>query len=133
VITSFSRSGRFVIASATISRSSVCANAVCGSGPCSSSIVSMSATWSPPDPEIVHSSSSAAIEEREMSVRLPSSSSTLMPTFAASSSSLGARPSFASSSPIARSICRARERTDRGTQSSARSSSRMEPLMRAMA
>jgi len=35
-----------------------------------SSIVSMSATWSPPEPEIVQSSSSAAIDEREMSVRL---------------------------------------------------------------
>ena len=51
---------------------------VCGSGPCSSSIVSISATWSPPEPEIVHSSSSAAIDDREMSVRLSSSSSTLI-------------------------------------------------------
>src|SRR5215212_5669907 len=93
----------------------------------------MSAIWSPPDPETVHSSSSAAIDEREMSVSAPSSSSTGIPSFDAISSSLGARPSLRSSSEIARSISRARERTDRGTQSSARSSSRIEPLMRAIA
>ena len=45
-----------------------------------------------------------------MSVRLSSSSSSVIPSFAAISSSVGARPSFASSSAIARSICRARER-----------------------
>ena len=68
-----------------------------------------------------------------MSVSESSSSSTVMPTFAAISSSVGARPSFASSSPIARSISRARERTERGTQSSARSSSMIAPLIRAIA
>ena len=98
-----------------------------------SSIVSISAIWSPPEPETVHSSSRAAIDEREMSVRLLSSSSTVMPTLTAISSSFGARPSFDSSSVIARSISRARERTERGTQSMARSSSRIEPLMRAIA
>ena len=36
--------------------------------PCVSSIVSIRATWSPPVEEIVQSSSSAAIEEREISV-----------------------------------------------------------------
>ena len=68
-----------------------------------------------------------------MSVSELSSSSTVTPTLAAISSSVGARPSFASSSPIARSIWRARERTERGTQSSARSSSMIAPLMRAIA
>ena len=38
-----------------------------------------------------------------------------------------------SSSYMARSICRARERTERGTQSSARNSSRIEPRIRAIA
>ena len=72
-----------------------------------SSIVSSSETWSP-SPEIDQSSSSAAIDEREMSLSDSSSSSTVIPTFAAISSSVGARPSLASSSPIARSIWRAR-------------------------
>ena len=98
-----------------------------------SSIVSISATWSPPDDEIVHSSSRAAIDEREISVRLSSSSSVSMPSFPAISSSVGARCSFASSSAIARSMCRARARTERGTQSIARSSSMIAPLMRAIA
>ena len=68
-----------------------------------------------------------------MSVSDSSSSSSVMPIFAAISSSLGAVPSFASSSPIARSISRARERTERGTQSSARSSSMIAPRIRAIA
>ena len=68
-----------------------------------------------------------------MSARLSSSSSVVIPTFAAISSSVGARPSLLSSSAIARSISRARERTERGTQSSARSSSMIEPLIRAIA
>ena len=66
-----------------------------------SSIVSRSETWSP-SPETDHSSSSAAIEEREMSVSESSSSETVMPIFAAISSSVGAVPSLASSSAIAR-------------------------------
>jgi len=57
----------------------------------------------------------------------------VIPTFAAICSSVGAVPSFASSSDIARSISRARARTDRGTQSIARSSSMIAPLMRAIA
>ena len=46
-----------------------------------SSIVSSSETWSP-SPEVDQSSSSAAIDEREMSVSDSSSSSVEMPTFA---------------------------------------------------
>ena len=56
-----------------------------------------------------------------------------MPSFVAISSSVGARPSRASSSAIARSISRARARTERGTQSIARSSSMIEPRIRAIA
>jgi hypothetical protein len=58
--------------------------------------VSSSDTWSP-SPETDHSSSSAAIDDRPMSVRESSSSSTVIPIFSAISSSVGARPSFASS------------------------------------
>ena len=68
-----------------------------------------------------------------MSVSESSSSATVMPILAAISSSVGAVPSFASSSAIARSISRARERTERGTQSRARSSSMIAPLIRAIA
>ena len=68
-----------------------------------------------------------------MSVSESSSSATVIPIFFAISSSVGAVPSFASSSAIARSISRARERTERGTQSSARSSSMIAPLMREIA
>ena len=93
----------------------------------------MSATWSPPEPETVQSSSSAAIEERAISPRLSSSSSSVMPSFFEISSSVGARPSRASSSPIARSMWRARARTERGTQSIERSSSMIWPLIRAIA
>ena len=68
-----------------------------------------------------------------MSVRLSSSSSSVIPIFSASSASVGARWSCASSEAIARSISRARARTDRGTQSIARSSSMIAPLMRVIA
>ena len=68
-----------------------------------------------------------------MSRRLWSSSSSSMPSFSAISSSVGERWSSASSFAIARSISRARERTERGTQSIARSSSMIEPLIRAIA
>ncbi len=105
----------------------------CGSGASVSSIVSISAIWSPPEPETVQSSSRAAIEDRAISLRLSPSSSSVIPSFFEISSSVGARPSFASSSPIARSMSRARERTERGTQSIARSSSMMAPLIRAIA
>ena len=54
----------------------------------------MRATWSPSDPETVQSSSSAAIEERAISVRLSSSSATVIPTFSAICSSVGAVPSL---------------------------------------
>ncbi len=95
-------------------------------------MVSIRAIWSPPA-DTVQSSSSAAIEEREISVRLSSSSSSVRPSLLAISSSFGARPSFDSSSATARSMSRARARTERGTQSSARSSSMIEPLIRAIA
>ena len=49
------------------------------------------------------------------------------------SSSVGARWSLASSFMFARSNERARARTERGTQSSVRSSSMMAPRMRVMA
>ena len=54
-------------------------------------------------------------------------------SFAAISSSVGARISVRSSEAIARSISRARVRTERGTQSSDRSSSMIAPLIRAIA
>ena len=63
-----------------------------------------------PLPEGDQSSSSAAIEEREISERLLSSSAVVIPTFAAISSSVGGRCSCRSSSTIARSISRARVR-----------------------
>ena len=131
--TSFSRSGRRAIASPSASFSSVSASADCGSGPVVSSIVSIRATWSPPVDEIVQSSSRAAIEVRPISLRFVSSSSSVMPSFAAISSSVGARMFFFSSSAIARSMSRARARTERGTQSIARSSSMIAPLMREIA
>ena len=68
-----------------------------------------------------------------MSVRLSSSSSVVIPSFSAISSSVGARCSFASSALIARSMSRARARTERGTQSIARSSSMIAPLIREIA
>ena len=95
--------------------------------------MSISETWSPLPEDTVQSSSSAAIDEREMSVRLSSSSSVVIPSFSAISSSVGARCSFASSTVIARSMSRARDRTDRGTQSIARSSSMIAPLIREIA
>ncbi len=54
-------------------------------------------------------------------------------SFAASSASLGARCSSCSSLAWAASISRARERTERGTQSSERSSSMIAPRMRVIA
>ena len=97
-----------------------------------SSSVSSSETWSPSF-EVDQSSSSAAIEVREMSMSDSSSSPVVIPTLSAISSSVGARASFDSRSRIARSISRARERTERGTQSSVRSSSMIEPRIRAIA
>ena len=132
MITSFSRSGRREIASPRISRSSVSSSASAGRTLSGSSRVSRRDTWSP-SPETDQSSSSAAIDDRAMSVSESSSSSTVIPTLLEISSSVGARPSFASSDVIARSISRARDRTERGTQSSARSSSMIEPRIRAIA
>ena len=68
-----------------------------------------------------------------MSVRLSSSSAVVIPSLSAISSSVGARCRLASRAAIARSIARARERTERGTQSIARSSSMIAPLIREMA
>ena len=92
----------------------------------------MRAIESPP-PAGDHSSSSAPTDEREISRRLSSSSSSVTPSFFAISSSVGARCSSFSSAAIARSIWRARVRTERGTQSSERSSSMIAPRMRAIA
>ena len=64
--TIFSRSGRLAIASAIASLVSVMSSAA-SVAVLGSSIVSIRATWSPVEDETVHSSSSAAIEEREMS------------------------------------------------------------------
>src|ERR671915_1875349 len=121
------------MASPSASRSPVWAIACWGSAASGSSIVSMSATASPPEPGLDQSSSRAAIEEREISSSESWNSSSVMPSLAAISSSVGARASFASSEAIARSISRARARTERGTQSIERSSSMIEPLMRAIA
>ena len=70
---------------------------------------------------------------REIAVRESWNSSSVIPMAAAISASVGGRRSLFSRSSIARSISRARERTERGTQSSERSSSMIEPLMRLMA
>ena len=118
------------MASARASRTSVWLIAFDGSSACGSSIVSISETVSPPPVEICHSSSSAATDEREMAVSESWNSSTVMPISFATSSSVGGRLKRFSRSSMARSISRARERTDRGTQSSERSSSMIEPLMR---
>ena len=60
-------------------------------------------------------------------------SSTVIVSSPAISSSEGARWSLASSFMFARSISRARARTERGTQSSVRSSSMIAPRMRVIA
>ena len=83
--------------------------------------------------ETCQSSSSAATDVREIAVRESWNSSSVMPSLAAISSSVGARVRRDSRSAIARSMSRARARTERGTQSIERSSSMIEPLMRAIA
>ncbi len=60
-------------------------------------------------------------------------SSSEIPSSEDISSSVGARCSRASSFMFTRSNSRARARTERGTQSSVRSSSMIEPRMRVMA
>ena len=97
-----------------------------------SPIVSISDSGSPPD-ETLQVSSSATIEELEIWVIAAWNSSSVMPRAAASSSSVGARWRRCSSSVALRSISRERARTERGTQSSERSSSMIEPLIRATA
>ena len=76
--------------------------------------------------------SSASTEELAIS-STPWKSSTLISSSADISSSVGARCSFASSFWCAFSTWRARARTERGTQSSERSSSMIAPLIRATA
>ena len=53
--------------------------------------MSISETVSPPELEIVHSSSSAATDDREIWVRLSWNSSSVMPSALAISSSVGGR------------------------------------------
>ena len=106
---------------------------VAGSGAPGSWSVCSSDTWSPLESETVHSSSSAAIVELEICISDSWNSSTSMPSSADISSSVGARCSWCSSFALAFSISRARARTERGTQSSERSSSMIAPLMRVMA
>ncbi len=88
---------------------------------------------SPSEPEIAQSSSSATSEVFEICVSVCWNSGSDMPSSAAISSSVGARCSRFSSRAQTRSISRALLRTERGTQSSERSSSMIEPLMREMA
>ena len=95
--------------------------------------MSSSDTWSPLASETVHSSSSATTDEFEIFVSDSWKSSTDVPSASAISWSVGARRSLCSSDAFVFSIWRARARTERGTQSSERSSSMIEPLMRAIA
>ena len=95
--------------------------------------MSSSETWSPEASETVHSSSSATTDELEIRTSDSWNSSTSTPSCSAISWSVGARCSWCSSFAFARSISRALVRTERGTQSSERSSSMIEPLMRVIA
>jgi hypothetical protein len=109
------------------------ADVECARGVGRAGVVSISETWSPLESETLQSSSRATMEECEMVSSESLSSSTVMPTSSAISLSVGARWSLFSSLALARSSSRARARTLRGTQSIARSSSMMAPLMRMMA
>ncbi len=95
--------------------------------------MSSSETWSPEASDTVHSSSSAATVELEICSSASWKSPTVISSSCAISSSVGARCSLCSSFVFARSIARARARTERGTQSSERSSSMIAPLMRVIA
>jgi hypothetical protein len=95
--------------------------------------VSSRETASPLESLTVHSSSSAATVEFEICSRKSWKSSTEIFSSVAISSSVGARCSWCSSFALAFSISRARARTERGTQSSERSSSMIAPLMRVIA
>jgi hypothetical protein len=96
-------------------------------------MVSSSEIWSPEESDTVHSSSRAAIVELEICSSESWNSWTVIFSSAAISSSVGARCRRCSSFEFARSISRARERTERGTQSRDRSSSMIAPLIRVMA
>jgi hypothetical protein len=96
-------------------------------------MVSSSETWSPLESDTDHNSSSATTEELEICKRLSWKSSIDIPSWFATSASVGVRPNSRSSFDCAVSISRALARTERGTQSSERSSSIIEPLMRATA
>jgi hypothetical protein len=95
--------------------------------------VSSRDTWSPEASETVQSSSSATTDELEIRTSESWNSSIDSPSSPAISWSVGARCSRCSSLALTFSISRARLRTERGTQSSERSSSMMEPLIRVMA
>jgi hypothetical protein len=98
-----------------------------------SASVSSSERLSPRSPPPDTTSSSAATVTNEIWVTMSCSSERLTPRCSAISVSVGARFSVDSSSALALSTSRALNRTDRGTQSSARSSSMMAPLIRGMA
>ena len=95
--------------------------------------VSISGRLSPFSPPTVISSSRATRETKEICWYSPRRSLTPMPICLAISGSVGTRESSFSSLAIAFSISRALYRTDRGTQSIARSSSMIDPRMRLMA
>ncbi len=115
------------------SRSSDWSMSCSGSGAPRSGSVSSSEIASPVESDTLHSSSSATIVELEIWSRASWKSSTLTFSSVAISSSVGARWKRASSFMLARSISRARARTERGTQSSVRSSSMIAPRMRVIA
>ena len=104
-----------------------------GRGRCVSSIVSISATWSPPPdarPQLVERRDRRA---GDLGQARPRARRSVIPSFVGDLL-VGRRAlQLRSSSAIARSISRARARTERGTQSSERSSSMIAPLMRAIA
>ena len=95
--------------------------------------MSSSDTWSPVASDTFHSSSSATIVEFEICSSASWKSSIETASSVAISSSVGARCSRASSFMLTRSISRARARTERGTQSSVRSSSMIAPRIRVIA
>ena len=90
-------------------------------------------TASPLESLTAHSSSSATTVEVEILTSASWNSAVEIFSSRAISSSVGVRCSWCSSLAWAFSISRARARTERGTQSSARSSSMIAPLMRVIA
>ena len=95
--------------------------------------MSSSEIASPVESDTLHSSSSATIVEFEIWISASWKASTVSDSSVAISSSVGARWKRASSFMFARSISRARARTERGTQSSVRSSSMIAPRIRVIA